>query len=133
MNYIMTSACLVLDNYNHVLLKKDPKRGWELPGGYVEPGETFEETAVREVKEETGVDIEVERFCGVSQEISKGLCHIWWVGKVVSGALTTSTESLEVGFFEISEALALMTNEDFQTELTFCYDQTKHPFTLYFR
>ncbi len=32
---------------------------WELPGGYYEPGESFEEATVREVLEETGVDVEV--------------------------------------------------------------------------
>ena len=32
---------------------------WELPSGYYEPGESFEEAAVREVREETGVDVEV--------------------------------------------------------------------------
>ena len=40
--------------------KFTPMRHWKLPGGYVDPGENFAEAAVREVKEETGVDCEFD-------------------------------------------------------------------------
>lgn len=48
MKYQMTSACLVLNEQKEILLKKEPKRGWELPGGMVELNETFKEAAIRE-------------------------------------------------------------------------------------
>ena len=43
----------------HFLLIRDPYENWGLPKGHVEPGEAVEETAVREVREETGIE-EVE-------------------------------------------------------------------------
>ncbi|WP_042471776.1 NUDIX hydrolase [Bacillus ndiopicus] len=132
MKYLITSACLVLNNEKEILLKKDPKRGWELPGGMVELNETFKEAAVREVQEETGIEIIIERFCGISQELNKQLCNIWWIGKPVSGNLNTSNESLEVGFFSLEQALQLITNEDFKMELLSCYDKALQPFTLFF-
>lgn len=132
MNYQMTSACLVLNEQKEILLKKDPKRGWELPGGMVELNETFKEAAIREVREETGIEIVIERFCGISQELSKQLCNIWWVGKPVGGSLTTSNESLEVGFYSLEQALQLMTNEDFKVELLACFHESAQPFTLFF-
>jgi len=46
--------------------KNDPFKGkWALPGGFVECGETTEGAIIREVKEETNVDIEVEGLLGV--------------------------------------------------------------------
>jgi 8-oxo-dGTP diphosphatase len=54
-----------------LLIKRDtvPFRGfWALPGGRTEPGETVEQTIVREVKEETGLDVAVVRKIGEYHE-----------------------------------------------------------------
>ena len=40
------------------LMVRNPKRGWEFPGGKIEPGESFVEAAKRECKEEAGVIVE---------------------------------------------------------------------------
>ncbi len=102
MQFTISSACLVLNEQKEMLLKKDPIRGWEIPGGLVEANETFKEAAVREVYEETGIEIVIGSFCGISQEVNKGACHMWWLGQAVGGQLTTSAESEAVGFFPLS-------------------------------
>ena len=63
--HIVSAAAVILNNEGEVLLIKGPKRGWEMPGGQVEIGESLAEAAVRETKEECGLDIEVIRFCGI--------------------------------------------------------------------
>jgi ADP-ribose pyrophosphatase YjhB (NUDIX family) len=63
-----TVDVVVTDGENLLLVKRGKrpyKDRWALPGGFVEYGETVEETAVREVLEETGVQIKLEAILGV--------------------------------------------------------------------
>ena len=48
-----------VDNYKVLLVKNHNGRYWSFPKGHVEKGETEEETAIREIKEETGLDVEI--------------------------------------------------------------------------
>ncbi len=61
------AAALILDLAGHVLLVKHSygRLNWELPGGGSEAGESPTDTAVREVYEETGLNVAVERLTGV--------------------------------------------------------------------
>lgn len=54
----ITAGCAVIDGDGNILLIKT-KKGWELPKGHVKSGESLEEAATREVKEETGINCEV--------------------------------------------------------------------------
>lgn len=55
---IVTGGAIITDSAGRILLQKRSDYGdWGLPGGGMEPGESIEETMVREVKEETGLDV----------------------------------------------------------------------------
>jgi 8-oxo-dGTP pyrophosphatase MutT (NUDIX family) len=62
-----------VDFDGELLLIKGPRRGWEMPGGQVEEGESLSQAALRETKEESGIDIEIVKFCGKKPQRSKKL------------------------------------------------------------
>lgn len=68
-NVELTTLCLVTDG-PRVLLQNRVKadwRGYALPGGHVEKGESFVEAVIREMKEETGLTVIEPRLVGVKQ------------------------------------------------------------------
>ena len=68
-NVELTVLCLVTKG-NQILLQNRVKqdwRGYTLPGGHVEAGESFVDAVIREMKEETGLEIQHPRLVGVKQ------------------------------------------------------------------
>ena len=103
-----------------------------MPGGQVEEGESLIDAAVRETKEESGIDIEVTKFCGVFQNVERSICNTLFLGKAIGGVPTTGPESLEVGFFSIKEALEMVTWKNFRQRIEYCLDKSLHPFLVEF-
>ncbi|MGN7408709.1 MULTISPECIES: NUDIX hydrolase [unclassified Sporosarcina] len=130
--HIVSAATIVINNKNELLLIKGPRRGWEMPGGQVEEGESLKEAAIRETKEESGIDIEIIKFCGIFQNVERSICNTLFLGRVVGGKPTTSPESLEVGFFPIKKALEMVTITNFRQRIEYCLDENTHPFFVDF-
>ena len=67
---IFTNMCMVYDDAGNILVQDRKKPDWPglcFPGGHVEPGESFVESVIREVWEETGLTIENPILCGTKQ------------------------------------------------------------------
>lgn len=65
----LTVVCLI-HNEDSFLLQdrvKEDWKGYTLPGGHIEPGESIVDAVVREMKEETGLIIKTPRLCGIKQ------------------------------------------------------------------
>jgi len=58
---LTVDAIIETDNGIILIKRKNPPAGWAIPGGFVDYGETLEEAAVREMKEETSLDINLGR------------------------------------------------------------------------
>lgn len=67
---IFTNMCMIYDGQGNILVQDRKNPDWPgvtFPGGHVEPGESFVGSVVREVKEETGLDIDNPVLCGTKQ------------------------------------------------------------------
>lgn len=111
MNYthFVSVAGLVINDNEDILLINSPRRGWEYPGGMVEPGETFEEALMREIREESGVDVEITGFVGLCKNVEKDVVNIDFTCRYIKGELTISNESSEVKWVKREDALDMIT------------------------
>lgn len=107
--HLVSVAALVTNENGEILLVKSPWRGWEYPGGLIEPGETFQEALHREVREESGVEIEITGFVGICKNIERNIVNIDFTARYVSGELTTSPESTEVCWATPDQACEMIT------------------------
>jgi 8-oxo-dGTP diphosphatase len=79
---------------------------WTLPAGFTEYGETVEETAIRECREETGLEIELDDLLGVYSVNSDFYGHLVLVlysAHVVGGEMVAGDDASEVGLFAPAE------------------------------
>ena len=108
---VPAASVVVVDDDGRILLhRRTDNDMWALPGGVMEIGETIAGCATREVREETGLDVDIVAIVGlytdpghvfayddgeVRQEFS-----VCFRARVAGGSLAHSEESHEVGFFE---------------------------------
>ena len=85
------TAHVVLVDQDRFLLVQEAVGGirelWGLPGGGVKRNETAEEAAIREVKEETGLDVELLKELAVMEDKRRGNVRHIFLGKVTGGKL----------------------------------------------
>lgn len=95
---IFTNMCMIYDDIGNILVEERVKNDWRgiaFPGGHVEAGEAFTESVIREIKEETGLDIFAPTLCGVKQFYTdEGERYVVFLYKTnrFSGKLSSSAE-----------------------------------------
>ena len=102
--YTIGAFAIILDDAGRVLLchRRDMDL-WNPPGGGVESGELPTEAVIREVKEETGLDVTVRRLVGVYSKPDKDDLVFAFVCDVVGGELTVTDESDANRYFALDE------------------------------
>lgn len=111
----------ILNDAGKVLLQKRADRNtWGFPGGVMELGESFSEALKREVKEETGLNVDIIRLLGVYSDYSDEYPNgdkaqpivLFFLCKVNSGELTVDyDETLELKFFGKEEMPTLVNQQ----------------------
>ncbi|OMC83296.1 NUDIX hydrolase [Viridibacillus sp. FSL H8-0123] len=124
--HIVAVGGIVEDEHGNILLVKTIHGGWVFPGGQVEVGENLMDALIREVKEESGIDITVSNLIGVYSNTST---HKWYDGitdvptklmldyrcKPVGGELAISEETSESCWVAKDTVLEYFTKTAFRT------------------
>lgn len=124
------SAAALVTRGDEVLLIRSPRRGWEFPGGMVEQGESVIQGLMREIREETGVEVQVTAFVGAySNLVQKDgygplegtklptVLNLTFLCEYVSGDICLSEESTDVAWVSREEAMRRVTFPPFVKRL----------------
>lgn len=102
-NPLIVVGCLI-EHEGKILLAKrgiEPRKGfWNLPAGFMENGETAEEGALREVEEETGMSVTIDRLHSVFSVVHANQVYLIFKATASSNEYTLTPESVEIEFFE---------------------------------
>lgn len=86
-----------------LIKRKKPPYGWAIPGGFVEYGESLEQTAIREAKEETSLNVElIRQFHTYSDPQRDPRCHTIttvYIARAINGTPKASDDAEEIGIF----------------------------------
>jgi ADP-ribose pyrophosphatase YjhB (NUDIX family) len=100
--FVIASFGFIFDEQNKILLcHRLDYDLWNLPGGTMEAGESPWECVIREVKEETGLDVEITRLAGIYNKPEKNEVCFSFVCKIVGGKLTLNSEADKIEYFDI--------------------------------
>ncbi len=114
---VPAASAVVVDEGRIVLHRRTDNQQWALPGGGMKLGESIGECAVREVAEETGLQVELTGIVGVYSDPKHVFAYddgevrqefsLCFAARVVGGELRVSDESTKVAWFEPVEIPAL--------------------------
>lgn len=82
---------------------------WVMPGGHVQKGESYKSAAIREVKEETGLNIKINHLAVRYFDSQRNISKYLYTGSVLSGKIKTSKETKKVQWFDFQNLPMLMT------------------------
>jgi ADP-ribose pyrophosphatase YjhB (NUDIX family) len=87
-------AGVITDDHGRALLiQRADNHRWEPPGGVLELGETITDGVRREVREETGLDVEPVTLTGIYKNMNRGIIALVFRCKLTGGDLTTTDEA----------------------------------------
>ncbi len=108
--HIVAASALARNEQGEIALVWTERRGWELPDGQIEIGESLTEGLQREVFEECGIEVELGRLAQVRSNLRSSIVIFCFHAKYLSGELRPSAETPQVRWANPAAALELITH-----------------------
>ncbi len=121
---VFAGGCIFNDKGEVLLQRRDDFGKWGFPGGAVELGETPEMAAIREVKEETGLEVEIRRLVGIytdgdmeypNGDKAQSICIVYEVQVTGGELICDGGETLELKWFSLDETPELFCKQHEET------------------
>ncbi|MFF0788085.1 NUDIX domain-containing protein [Streptomyces spiralis] len=136
---VVAASAVVTDAQGRILLQRRRDNGlWALPGGGMEMDDSLPGTAVREVKEETGLDVEITGLVGTYTDPRHVIAYsdgevrrqfnVCFTARITGGELNISDESMELRFIAPDELEALPMHHTQQLRIRHFLERRREPY-----
>lgn len=105
---VSVAGIVVRDDGRVLVIKRDDNGHWEAPGGVLELDESFEAGVRREVLEETGLEVTVERLTGVYKNLTHGIVALVYRCRPAGGETHATDEAREIRWMTREEVQSAM-------------------------
>lgn len=100
---VSVAAATIRDDGRVLAIRRRDNGHWEPPGGILELNETIEDGLKREVREETGLDVEIDRLTGVYKNMTHGIVALVFRCHVVNGMPRSTDEASQTAWLTPAE------------------------------
>ncbi|WP_090609606.1 NUDIX hydrolase [Mycobacterium lentiflavum] len=122
---VSVAGIVVRDDGRVLVIRRDDNGHWEAPGGVLELDESFEDGVRREIREETGLEVTVERLTGVYKNLTHGIVALVYRCRPTEGITHPTAEAHEVGWMTREEVKSAM-NPAFAVRVLDAFDDDTH-------
>jgi len=105
---VSVAGIVVREDDRVLVIKRDDNGNWEAPGGILELDESFESGVQREVLEETGLAVTVERLTGVYKNLTHGIVALVYRCRLAAGEPHATEEAREIRWMTKEEVQSAM-------------------------
>ena len=127
-----TRAAIFKDD--KILLVQENNGKWSLPGGWVDVNVSVKENAIKEVKEESGLDVTADRIIAVQDrnkhnlpQYAYGVCKVFVLCSLVGGQFEVNSETTGFDWFAMEHLPELAEEKNTPAQAQMCFDAYRNP------